>query len=183
MLCISKDCIFYADFKYVYNITGQRSFEVKQKWRKVKLWSKMMKIAYDNQMVIKCISKDCIFYADFKYVYNITGQRSFEVKQKWRKVKLWSKMMKIAYDNQMVIKCISKDCIFYADFKYVYNLTGPRSFEVKKMTSKVKHRSNLTKTANDHSIIACDPLFERNLKTDYKFDTHMTVKDHLRSKK
>ena len=130
-----------------------------------------------------CISKDCIFYADFKYMYNITGQRSFEVKQKWRKVKLWSKMMKIAYDNQMVIKCISKDCIFYADFKYVYNLAGPRSFEVKKMTSKVKNRSNLTKTANDHSIIACDPLFERNLKTDYKFDTHMTVKDHLRSKK
>ena len=79
MLCISKDCIFYADFKYVYNITGQRSFEVKQKWKKVKLWSKMKKITNDNQMVIKCIPKDCIFYADFKYVYNIIDLRSFEV--------------------------------------------------------------------------------------------------------
>ena len=40
-------------------------------------------------MDIKSISNDCIFEADFKYVYKITGQRSREIK---KNVKLWSKL-------------------------------------------------------------------------------------------
>ena len=51
------------------------------------------------------------------------------------------------------------------------------------MTPKVENRSNSTKTAIDHSIIACDPSFERKLKANYNFNTDLTVKGQLKSKK
>ena len=49
------------------------------------------------------------------------------------------------------------------------------------MTSKVKNRSNSAKMANDHLIISCDPLFERELKSYFKNYGHVTLKGQMRS--
>ena len=72
----------------------------------VKFWSNMMKITNDNQMNIKCTSKDCLIHTDFKYLHKIADQGHLRSK-KWAKVKFWSKMMKITNGNQMVIKAMS----------------------------------------------------------------------------
>ena len=45
-------------------------------------------------MDIKSISNDCIFEADFKYVYKITGQRSCEIKKMSNCGQNWVKMAK-----------------------------------------------------------------------------------------
>ena len=79
--------------------------------------------------------------------------RLFEVKNGQN----WVKNDEIPKDNQMVIKCISNDCIFHTDFKYVYNVTIQRSLEVKKLEKGqilVKNDDNHQRQPNGHESVS-----------------------------
>ena len=117
----------------------------------VKIGSKMMKFPKTTRWSSNVYQT----IAFFILISNICITLLF--KGHWRS-KNWKKVrLNITFDNQRAIKCISKDCIFYADFKYVYNIIDQRSFEVKKMEKGqilVRNDENHQRQPNSHKSVS-----------------------------